>query len=307
MIKSEILKNGMINNAAQVIGVKRYVLMGGTENGLRVIECTNGKLRFLLNESKALDIMQLFYDGQNMSFVSKNGFTARETDFLNRFEGGALYTCGLEAIGDVYGKPMHGSFHNIPATVVRAECAEEGIIVEAEIRYSALFGQNLVMRRKIFSAYDSGKIEIHDVLTNYGTKAEDYCILYHVNLGYPLLTEGGKVFTETEKVVPRTEYAEKKLNVWNTMERPVDNEEETCYYLRPSCNTVYYSNPYSGRKFTLHYYGKELDKFIVWKSMASGDYALGLEPSTTELDENFAYKKIDAGESKSFDLTFTIE
>ena len=98
MRKNEILKNGRINNAAQVFGVRRYTVNGGAENGLRVIECVNGNLRFLLNESKALDIMQIFYKGQNVSFISKNGFSARETEFLNRFEGGALYTCGLDAV-----------------------------------------------------------------------------------------------------------------------------------------------------------------------------------------------------------------
>lgn len=306
MTKTEILKNGRINEASQVFGVKRYTLQGGAENGLRVIECTNGKLRFLLNESKALDIMQIFYEGQNVSFISKNGFTARETPFGNRFEGGALYTCGLDAVGQVEGKEIHGTLHNIPANVVKCECEEEGICVEAEIRYSALFGQNLVLRRKVFTPYDSGRIEVSDALKNVGRKEEDFCILYHVNLGYPFLTEGGKIFAETKKVMPRTEYAQKKIGVWDTVETPLDNDEETCYYLAPSDNAAYYFNPRTGRKFTLKYCG-ELDKFILWKSRASGDYALGLEPTTTELDENFRYKKIGVGEVRNFSVAITIE
>ena len=151
MNKTEILADGRINRVSQVYEVKRYTVNGGAENGLRVIECVNGKLRFLLNESKALDIMQIFYEGINTSFVSKNGFSARELPFINRFEGGALYTCGLDAVGEVQGKEMHGSLHNIPAALSRAECAEDGLIVEAEMRFSALFGQNLLLRRKIFS------------------------------------------------------------------------------------------------------------------------------------------------------------
>ena len=306
MKKSAILKDGRVNNLLQVADVRRYVLTDGTENGLRVIECVNGKLRFLLNESKALDIMQIFYEGQNVSFVSKNGFTARETDFLNRFEGGALYTCGPDAVGAVEGKPMHGSFHNIPAKVVRAECAEDGIKVEAEIRFSALFGQNLLVRRKIFSAYGSGKIEISDELYNAGAQEEEFCLLYHVNLGYPLLAEGGKIFAETEKAEPRNARAKEIADVWDTVLAPEAGAEEACYYLAPTDGTVYYFNPRSGRKFTLCY-GAGLDKFVLWKSNACGDYALGLEPSTTELDDKFRLKKIGAGESVRFDLSFTIE
>ncbi len=306
MNKNDIRSNGRINNAAQMFGIKRYTLNGGAEDGLRVIECTNGALRFLLNESKALDIMQIFYKGENTSFVSKNGFTKRETSFSERFEGGALYTCGLDAAGVVEGKEMHGGFHNIPATVLRAECGDKGITVEAEIRYSALFGQDLVLRRKIFSAYDSGKIELTDVLTNEGKRAENYCILYHSNLGYPLLVEGGKIITETESVTPTGDTAKSKLAAWDTVEAPKDNEPESCYYLKPVDRTVYYFNPKSGRKFTLKY-GESLDKFILWKSNASGDYALGLEPSTTELDGEFAYKQIAAGESKTFCVSYAIE
>jgi hypothetical protein len=34
--------------------------------------------------------------------------------------------------------------------------------------------------------------------------------------------------------------------------------------------------------------------------MACGTYALGFEPTTTELDDRFAYKTLDAGESVRF-------
>ena len=306
MKKSEILKNGRLNNALQVFGIRRYTINGGSENGLRVIECTNGKLRFLLNESKALDIMQIFYEGQNLSFISKNGFTAREIPFLNRFEGGALYTCGLDVCGRKEGMDLHGSFHNIPASVLTAECGEDGIIVEAEMRFSSLFGQNLVMRRKIFSPYQSGKVELSDTLINEGTKEQDYCLLYHTNLGYPLLGEGGKIIVDTESVTPVGDYAASKLAIWDTVEAPQDNVDETCYYLKPIDRTAYYFNPRSGRKFTMKY-GEGLDEFVLWKSNASKDYALGLEPSTTRLGDRLSYKKIGAGESKTFFLSLTIE
>ena len=51
--------NGKISNLAQIAYVRRYTLNGGREDGLKVIEVSNGKLRFILNESKALDVMQM--------------------------------------------------------------------------------------------------------------------------------------------------------------------------------------------------------------------------------------------------------
>ena len=61
-----------------------------------------------------------------------------------------------------------------------------------------------------------------------------------------------------------------------------------------------------GRKFTVSYSGDTLTDFLLWKNMTSGDYALGLEPCTTKLDDLFGYSTIQAGETIAFSLNFTI-
>ena len=135
--------DGRISNFMQAASIRRYEMTEGKERGLRVLDCDNGKLRFLLNESKALDVMQLYHEGQNVSFLSKNAFTSREIPFLGRFEGGMMYTCGLDSVGGREGFELHGSLHNTPARVILAECGEQGICIEAEIEDTALFGKNL--------------------------------------------------------------------------------------------------------------------------------------------------------------------
>ena len=76
--------DGRISNFMQIASLRRYTLTEGRAAGIDVIDCDNGKMRFLINVSKACDIMQLYHEGQNMSFVSKNGFTKREIPFLRR-------------------------------------------------------------------------------------------------------------------------------------------------------------------------------------------------------------------------------
>ena len=147
--------DGRISNFAQVASLRRYTMTEGRANGLEVLDCDNGRLRFLLNLSKALDVMQLYHEGQNVSFLSKNAFEGRGIDFLRRFEGGMLYTCGLDSVGGREGYELHGSLHNTPAQILRAECNEDGLVVEAIIRSTALFGKNLVLRRKLHSAIGS--------------------------------------------------------------------------------------------------------------------------------------------------------
>lgn len=298
--------NGKISNFQQVASLRRYTLTSGKEKSLEVIDCDNGNLRFLLNVSKGLDVMQLYHKGQNMSFVSKNGFTAREPHFLNRFEGGMVYTCGLDNVGGRDGYELHGTYHNIPAEVVCAQCDEEGIVVEALIRDTALFGQNLVMRRRITSAVGSDSVKIEDTLTNIGYKDALYCILYHTNLGYPMLDEGVRVELDASACRPRTDWSAKCMDTYLVMENPVDDNEETCYFMDMNKPEVRVINEKIGKVFSLSYSQETLPCFVEWKSMVSGDYALGLEPCTTELDDTFTRRTIKKQESITFTLQLSV-
>ena len=299
--------DGRISNFQQVASIRRYTLSEGREKGLDVLDCDNGKIRFLLNVSKACDIMQLYHEGQNMSFVSKNGFTKRETPFLNRFEGGMLYTCGLDSVGGRDGFELHGTLHNIPAEIVRAECNESGIVVEAIIRDTALFGKNLIMKRKIFTEIGGDSVTLEDTLINEGYKAEEYCLLYHINVGYPMLDDGAKVIADVESYTPRTAWAKQNEATMYEMSASVPNQEETCYFLKLKKPEITLVNEKIGKKFTVSYSGDTLPHFVEWKSMASGDYALGFEPCTTELDERFTYLTVGSGEEVSFCLCISVK
>lgn len=298
--------DGKISNLAQAASLRRYTLTEGIGKGLDVVDCDNGRLRFLLNASKALDIMQLYHEGQNMSFVSKNGFSARETDFLSRFEGGMLYTCGLDSVGGRDGYELHGTLHNTTACITRAECNESGITVEAEIAATALFGKSLVLKRKVFTSIGSDRVEIFDTLENRGHRDEDYCLLYHVNLGYPMLDEGAKIIAGEVDCAPRNAWAKENADKRYEVAAPVLGQEETCYFLALEKSEISLANEKLNKCFTLSWTKETLPRFVLWKSMASGDYALGFEPSTTELDDRFIYGRIKHGESVYFALSMII-
>ena len=298
--------DGRISNFGQMASLRCYTVTEGSGKGLDVLDCDNGKIRFLLNVSKACDIMQLYHEGQNMSFVSKNGFTKREIPFLSRFEGGMLYTCGLDSVGGRDGYELHGTLHNIPAEIIRAECNENGIIVEAIIRDTALFGKNLVLKRKIFTAIGGDSITLEDTLVNEGYKAEEYCLLYHINVGYPMLDDGAKIIADVQNYTPRTKWAKQNERTMYEISAPTPNQEETCYFLKLNKPEISLVNETIGKKLSISYSGDTLPCFVEWKSMASGDYALGLEPCTTELDNGFAYNTIKLGEKIKFSVNILI-
>ena len=299
--------NGKINNLCQIAYLKRYTLTDGTENGLKVIEIFNGKLRFCLNESKALDIMQLWHGNDNISFISKNGFTAREITFLKRFEGGLLYTCGLDNIGaQVEGVEQHGNFHNTPAKILKAVCTEKEIEVVGEIHLSSLFGVNLTVIRTIKTEIGSETFTLNDELKNNAYAPAEYCVLYHVNLGYPMLDEGAKIDMDGVGI-GLGDFAKKRADDRFVFTGNVDNEDERCYSIRDNTPIIKVTNEKIGKKFTLEYSKDTLPCLTQWSSAASGDYALGLEPCSAELDkQTFTKRVINAGETKYFDLKISV-
>ena len=299
--------DGKISNLAEVASLRRYHLMGGAQDGLEVIDCDNGRIRFLLNVSKACDVMQLYHKGQNVSFISKNGFTKREISFLNRFEGGMLYTCGLDNAGRHEGYEMHGTLHNTPAEILRAECTEGGITVEATMRCGELFGKCLVLRRKVTTALGSDHVRIEDTLTNEGYRDEEYCVLYHVNLGYPMLDEGARIEVSNGDYYTTKPFAEEGAAERSVMSDAIPNLPERCFFLQLREPRASLINERLGKAFRLSYSGDTLPNFLEWKSMAAGDYALGLEPCSTSLDENFTRKRIAPGESVRFFVDLGVE
>ncbi len=297
--------DGRISNFSQIAYIRRYTMNGGKEDGLKVVEINNGKLRVLLNESKALDLLQMWHEGVNISFVSKNGFTKREIPFMRRFEGGMMYTCGLDDVGGREGYELHGNFHNNPAQIIECKCCEKGIKIVAETDDTELFGHNMTMRRTITTDILSDELNITDELINKGTKTENYALLYHINVGYPMLDEGVTITSDAIEVTPRNEWSKECLKDRTVRLAPVDNQMETCYFVKNKTPEILVENKKLNKSFKLTY-SDTLPYFIQWNGGASQDYALGTEVSTTMLDDKFKYNQLPAGQSVIFKLNMKL-
>ena len=62
-----------------------------------------------------------------------------------------------------------------------------------------------------------------------------------------------------------------------------------------------------GKVVEFIYDEKMLPHFIEWKSMVAGDYALGIEPSTTTLDADFVKTPIKEGENHIFQIDIDVK
>ena len=121
-----------------------------------------------------------------------------------------------------------------------------------------------------------------------------------------MLDAGARIVSDAEKCLPRTQWAERNIDTAYQISAPVPNLEETCYYPELKSPKISLINEKIGKKFTVSYSGETLPHFLAWKSMASGDYAVGLEPCTTKLDHLFEYSTIASGESICFTVDLSV-
>lgn len=293
-----------IGNHEQACSARRVEVLDGRGAGTRLVYVANGRLHFTLSESNALDILRLWHGGTNVGFVSKNGLVADTDDFARAFPAGMLYTCGLDAIGAVEGHPLHGRIHSVPADVREIAADADGVRIVAEIRDTALFGQNLVVTRTVETAAGSDEVRIEDRICNRAFRPEPYCLLYHVNVGWPIVDAGARIGGDFAESRPRTPWAAHEMAKMLEVEPPLDNAEETCYFHETRDGAMSVTNEALGKRFTVR---SSLRKFVEWKSRASGDYVIGLEPCTSWLDGELRREILAPGETAVHALALKTE
>ena len=70
------------------------------------------------------------------------------------------------------------------------------------------------MEREIRVSTSENTFEIYDVIKNTGDRVEPVEILYHMNMGYPLLDENSVVRIPSVEVKPRDDHAAEDIENW---------------------------------------------------------------------------------------------
>jgi len=316
----------------QEIYARRIVYEEGRAQNLRAIEVKCGDLFFHVMVDKCLDISDLSYKGMNMTFLSKPGLTGRNHYDTNGGEaqrsimGGLFFTCGYENICapvNVDGKdyPMHGRMRSTPAEHVSADVVfEDGVykvVISGEIREAELFGENMVLRRRITSVLGENSIVVEDTVENQSFREEPLMLLYHCNAGYPFLHEGTELVLPGKSVKGREAFSEEHVDRWNVMDAPKDNEQEYVFIHEIGSDTdgnseVMLVSRDIETALSLSFNRKNLPYFMEWKSTASGDYVIGLEPANSAVYgkkyhlERGDLHTIKPFEKESFGIKFTV-
>lgn len=299
--KSELMK--YLGSMQQVAYVRPLTYTEGRSHGLSAFEVKNGCMEFQVMADKALDVNQLSYKGINMNFLSKPGLQGRNQYDTNGDEairsimGGLFFTSGIESICapcnvDGVDYPMHGRMRTTPGEHLSSDAYWDGdeykMVVKGEMREAALFGENMVLRREISTTYGSKTLTVTDEFENEGYREEPLMLLYHINMGYPFLDENTRLYIPTAKVTARDKDGEGHEADYDKMDAPKDNEPEYVFIHdmqsdEENNTEVLVINEPLGLGLKLSYNMKYLPNFMEWKSTASGDYVIGLEPANSSV------------------------
>ena len=314
--------NPYIGHDSQVYGIEEHRLVGGKGDGMRLLEINNGKgVELTVVLDRCADISRLRYKGVNLSYFSPCGYVAPAyydaagANWLKSFTAGYLTTCGLQAVGSPCTDegeelPLHGSIANIPAEQVYWLEEEGDLVVYATIRDEGIFAPKLRMSREIRVSLRSNEFSIQDTIENTGDTKQPFEILYHMNMGYPMLDEDSILEIPSAEVLPRDEHAAEDIGNWMHMMKPEAGYVERCYYHKfPDRNGkagIY--QPKLGKGLEITFDAEELDGFVEWKMMGVRDYVLGLECGNCYPDGRDVMRKtgmlkfLEPGEKKTYQV-----
>lgn len=321
-----------IGSMEQLASVRSYTVHEGPMDGIRMHHMDAGALTLTVMESRCMDILDMRYKGVPLNFLSKCGAMAREhidpigMNFLRGISGGMLYTCGLNNVGNQVESAegvdyFHGRMRLLPADKVAVEqdWTDKGyrLAVSGRMRQSGLFRENMVLRRTVETYLNGKTVAVYNEVINEGITEEPLMIMFHVNVGYPILTGSAQVEIPTKKVRPMSPCAKEEPESWRFLTEPADGAGETVYVhdmLSDAAGMTHAMayNPELGLGLGVSYCADAMPKLLEWRSMGSTDYVLGLQPTNCfAAGRDYEREQGSLGvlapmEHQRFDLTLTV-
>ena len=295
-----------IGDVSQLVSTRAARLADGNEDGVRVIDArAAGGMSATILADRGLDLGAVWAGGHQVAWQSTTGAVHpayfHEADWLRSFHGGMLTTCGLQNVGlpsedEGVSHGLHGRVSNIAARNVTHRVVEENgrLLAEVigEMRETDVFAADLLLRRRITLPMGETVLHVEDEVVNQGHASAGTMLLYHVNLGYPVVAEDAVLITPEASITPRDDDAARGMDERTTFPSPRDGFVENVFRheLAPTdAKTVSASivnpafEPTGGIGLTLSWDPRALPRMWQWRMLGPGMYLTGLEPANCTL------------------------
>ncbi|QDT08095.1 aldose 1-epimerase family protein [Planctomycetes bacterium K23_9] len=310
--------------------------VGGAADQVEVIEVDTGVVRVYLLPTRGMSIWCVESEGVRFGWQSPVSgpvhpsqvpiFDPSGLGWLEGFDE-LVVRCGLESNGapqhDEKGQlvyPLHGRIGNLAADSLSIEYDEASgrLEVIGEVRESRLFFKNLTLRSRLRVHAGSAKIELLDDVTNELSAPTTIQLLYHVNVGEPVLGEGSSIEIPLDELAPKDALSAGEIDQWNQYGPPEAGYAERVYFAKPRADeanecVALLRSANGERGVSVTFKIKGLPRFILWKNTGAvtDGYVTGIEPATNFPNERSYEEKqgrvveIAGGETKSFRVSLT--
>lgn len=298
----------------QVLGAELVERSDGSERGVRCVRLRSGAIELEVVVDRALDLAQATVGGVPVAWISPTGLAAPGLavpsgwEPFRTFFGGLLTTCGLEhtlgpATDDAthfrypgratHDFPLHGRLSATPGRLLAygVDWERDCVFCRGDVRQAHVFGESLTLEREIRIGLGGKVIELDDVVRNDGFAPTPHMILYHVNVGWPLLGEGAEVVAGVGE--PRIATPAAKGADWRVVDAPGFPFEEQVWEHTPRPDAsglgraaVLNGDIGDGRSLgvELAWSHHTLPRLFQWRVMSDQNYVIGLEPGNLPIE-----------------------
>jgi hypothetical protein len=184
------------------------------------------------------------------------------------------------------------------------------LYAEAEVMQAAVFGEQLLLRRGIEAQVGESRLTIKDEVVNVGYDRTPHMLLYHVNLGWPVVDDGSELIAPMTTVRARGDYLVDGYQQMHAPERGcIEQVFEHELAAGPDHRvSVAIVNRRLGLGAYQIYRHDQLPHHFIWRMLGEGTYVIGIEPSTNRPTDRLDARtrgeliELDAGESRLYEL-----
>jgi hypothetical protein len=313
--RQELLQR--VGDISQLAAAQPFELVDGSERGVRGVWLRSaGGLEMAVAADRGMGITSLSFRGIPLPFISAVGVAhpayaeATPTGWLRNWPAGFLTPCGLTQVGSPCNDQgealgLHGRLSNLPARNVSwgGEWQKDDytIYVQGMLRETAVFGENIVLKRRIWMKLGEPRFWVEDWVENQGFNPSAHMFLQHINLGFPLVSASTRLELPERHTQPRDIAAQPGLDHCCEFSEPVAGYQEQVFYheLEPDPDgmvVVRLVNPDfnygGGLQVSISYRRSEYPVLVEWKMMDEGLYVVGLEPANCHVGGRCAEREM---------------
>jgi hypothetical protein len=333
-----------IGHLSQIGGVQLLISDNGPSRGVRLLEFRTGTgFTFKVAIERGMDVGACDYRGASLAWMPPTLLAApwyfegqEEFGWLRTALGGLNNSCGMVHIGNPetdsvahYNFParpterygVHDRMALTPAELLGFGERWDGdnCILEASgrVTQAQAYGENLVLTRTYRARLGESRLSMRDVVENRGYNPTVHMLLYHINVGFPFVDEGAELvapFKRPPRILfgdanpaDRESYARftapQRAWVQQTFEHDLAADADG----RVPVAIVNPALGQGGQGMYVIYVKRQMPRYIEWRMMGEGQYAVGIEPCTNGFGREAVRAAgemivLEPGESRTYDV-----